>query len=629
VDRNRTSSESATVLDDLQPSLFKKFRSMVRNRTFSLLTFLLIVAFALTTEGGEVLKSVGEPNAAYRVPVGVAWLQDRLFVANSRTGTVSRIEPDAQRVTAEWKVAESLSGIAAWRDDLLLLDDHCHRLIRVRIGPDSGELQRVDEIELPKYPVHIAVSEDQSTVAVSSLWSRRLTLLTGDDHGLQRKQIVDLKFAPRLLKFLPGGLLVVADSFGSELAIVNRETGIVLNEHKVYGHNIRGLGLNAADNKLLVACQTLDPATFTTYERVFWGVLMQNGLHSLPLDRLLTPSAEADDDAQEQSTYSRSSYTSPQQYPLGTPSIGSGDPGAMVVTHNDTTLILISGVNQVAFRTARHLPFERLKTGRRPEAICLDDAQQRAFIANRFDDSITVISLAGESPVVESTISLGKLRPLSGAEQGEQSFYSASVSLDGWFSCHSCHTDGHTNGQRADTFGDEDRGAPKKVVSLLGLVSTGPWAWNGSKKQLEEQIRTSLIITMQTQISTDELPIAPLAAYLKTLQPAPSLREARGETLTADLLVSANEEFERAGCRSCHSGSAFTSDDVFDVGIHDEMGETMFNPPSLRGVSQRAPYFHDGRAASLPDVLKTSHHNPENGLTDEQIQRLTQLLESL
>jgi cytochrome c peroxidase len=218
-------------------------------------------------------------------------------------------------------------------------------------------------------------------------------------------------------------------------------------------------------------------------------------------------------------------------------------------------------------------------------------------------------------------------------EQGEQKFYDATVSLDGWFSCHSCHTDGHTNGQRADTFGDEDRGAPKKVVSLLGTASSGPWAWNGSKSHLEEQIKTSLIISMQTQIETEDLPIEPLAAYLRTLSPPPSIHTARGNfhehTFSPDLLAEAKREFDSAGCRNCHSGNAFTSQDSFDVGIHDEMGETSFNPPSLRGVSQRAPYFHDGRAKSLDEVLQSAHHDTEHPLTKPQIQRLTLFLESL
>lgn len=63
--------------------------------------------------------------------------------------------------------------------------------------------------------------------------------------------------------------------------------------------------------------------------------------------------------------------------------------------------------------------------------------------------------------------------------------------------------------------------------------------------------------------------------------------------------------------------------------VHDKMGETLFNPPSLRGVSQRAPYFHDGRAATLTDVLRSSHHDPEHPLTEEQIEWLLLLLETI
>ena len=600
-----------------------------RSKSGFLTIFFCILAMSSVGLCGEQLSSQRSTVPEYRVPVDLVCLNDALFVANSRTGSVSKIDVASATVESEWKVAESLSGIAAWRNGLLILDDHAHRLLWSLEEPESSGLEPRLSLELPQYPVDVAVSADETSVAVSSLWSRTVTLFQAHRDGLQEQRRLSLSFAPRTLMYLPDGNLVVADSFAGRLAIVDRAAGLVLKEHDVYGHNIRGLGLNHQQGKLLVACQTLDPATFTTYERVFWGVLMQNGLHSIPLDQLLSSSGDAGDTAPEEAEYSGTAYASQQRYPLGTPSIGSGDPGAMVVTENDTTLIVISGVNQLAFRTASHMPFERLKTGKRPEAICLDREQRRAFIANRFDDSITVLSLEGKAPAVETTISLGEIRELTLAEQGEQTFYDASVSLDGWFSCHSCHTDGHTNGQRADTFGDEDRGAPKKVVSLRGVADSGPWAWTGSKNSLDEQIKTSLIISMQTQIPTDELPIERLSAYLKTLPPAPSQHLARNDMPSHEMLAEARTVFESVGCQNCHAGPALTSQDTHDVGVHDEQGETLFNPPSLRGVSQRAPYFHDGRAETLADVLKTSHHNSEMPLSETQIEQLQLLLESL
>ena len=49
-------------------------------------------------------------------------------------------------------------------------------------------------------------------------------------------------------------------------------------------------------------------------------------------------------------------------------------------------------------------------------------------------------------------------------------------------SCHSCHTDGHTNGQLNDNLSDfKTFGAPKRVLSLLGKRDTMPLAWNGGR----------------------------------------------------------------------------------------------------------------------------------------------------
>ena len=578
-------------------------------------------------ENSVGLEAVSSTEPTYRVPVDLTYWNSQLWTANSRTGTVSRIDVATGKTAAEYRVAKSLSSLARWKNGLLLLDDQQHRILRCVSEIVSGDLQLVQTIPVSQYPVDIAVSTDESVVAVSSLWSRRLTLLDGTGCNLQLQQTLDLPFAPRLLKFLPDGLLIVADAFGGQLAIVETATASIVNFHSVYGHNIRGLEWNPATSRLMVACQTLDPATFTSYERIFWGVVMQNGLHSISREQLST-STDSTESIVENPAYS-GAYGSPHQYPLGTPSIGSGDPGAMAVTNSDITLLLLSGVNQIAIRTASHLPFERLQTGVRPEAICVDDTQERAFVANRFDDSITVVSLATEIPTLESTIQLGEIRPLSIAEKGEQIFHDATVSLDGWFSCHSCHTDGHTNGGRADTFGDEDKGAAKKIASLLGTADSGPWAWNGSKDSLEDQIKTSLIISMQTQLPSDQLPIASLAAYLRTLNPAPSVESARESVIAESQLMTAQTAFSAAGCRNCHAGQDFTSSDVYDVGIHDEMGETQFNPPSLLGVSQRAPYFHDGRAPTLADVLKSAHHDSQSPLTDQQIQQITLFLERL
>ena len=594
------------------------------------------------------LDAVDPDQPSWRVPVDVAWHDGMVVTANSRTGTLSFVDSETLTVLGEWHVGLNPVAIESAGSFLLLLDQSLHSLQVFRAQrQDTGRvlLQQVSTFEVPRFPVDLAVSVDGKSLAVTSLWSRILTLCSMDDSGCIRElQRVSLPFAPRRVLYAAPGMVVAADNFGGELCVVDGASGRLIRRQALHGHNIRGLAVNAQTQSLMVTCQTLDSRTFTTYERIFWGVLMQNGLHSLPLAAFLRPASSGEDgpaptlasnssygslDAYDEPEYDGSSYASPQRYPLGTPSVGSGDPGAMVVTENDTTLLLISGTSQIAFRTASHLPFERLPAGRRPESLCLNPAQSRAFVANRYDDSLTVLDLTGAAPSVAATVSLGSQRLLTAEETGERLFHDATVSLDGWFSCHSCHTDGHTNGLLADTFGDEDRGAPKKVLSLLGTGYTAPWAWNGSKTHLEDQIRTSLIISMQTQLPSDQLPIEPLAAYLRTLSPPPSLRFARGAEPDTARIEKAQVVFRSAGCSGCHSGSSYTSASIVDVGIHDEEGVTEFNPPSLRGVSQRGPWFHDGRAERLRDVLESGHHNADEPLTEDQIQLLSELLETL
>ena len=83
-------------------------------------------------------------------------------------------------------------------------------------------------------------------------------------------------------------------------------------------------------------------------------------------------------------------------------------------------------------------------------------------------------------------------------------------------SCHSCHSDGHTNGGVADTLGDGDYGAPKRVPTLLGVSESGPWAWNGSMRVLSDQIRKSLHTTLRASDVTDKQ-VEALESFLRKL----------------------------------------------------------------------------------------------------------------
>jgi cytochrome c peroxidase len=244
-------------------------------------------------------------------------------------------------------------------------------------------------------------------------------------------------------------------------------------------------------------------------------------------------------------------------------------------------------------------------------------------VANTLGDTISVIDILGRKVV--SRISLGPAILLSAADQGEQLFYTSRLTHDGWYSCHSCHTDGHSNGQLNDNFSDGSFGTPKRVLSLRGVRDTAPYAWLGTVPDLESQIRKSIQVTMQGN-RPDEKTVSDLAAYLRTLEPAPAV-DADNED--QPIVERGAGVFQEQGCARCHTAPYYTSPKTYDVGFTDEAGAARFNPPSLRGVSQTGPYFHDGRAATLEDVFQRYRHELKTDLGREETAALIAYLRRL
>ncbi len=59
------------------------------------------------------------------------------------------------------------------------------------------------------------------------------------------------------------------------------------------------------------------------------------------------------------------------------------------------------------------------------------------------------------------------------------------------------------------------------------------------------------------------------------------------------------------------------------------MGNREFNPPSLRGVSNRDSFLHDGRARSLEEVFQKERHPRGLVLTPKEVTELVAFLKTL
>jgi cytochrome c peroxidase len=407
-----------------------------------------------------------------------------------------------------------------------------------------------------------------------------------------------------------GQVVLVAGAFRGIMAAIDVEQAAVVASKRVRGHNIRGLAISGDGQRLYIAQQELIPLAHSTSDDVHWGNMIANLLVSVPLDEMC--------DSQDE-------IKSAETYYLGEPGHAAGDPGAIHSSPDGGVAILLAGVNEVALGRENDLgQFRRVPVGRGPSAARASN-DGRLFVACRFSDTISVVDIAAAKQI--SSVPLGLQREMTPAEHGEMLFYDSRLSHDGWMSCHSCHTDGHTSGQLNDNLSDGSFGAPKRVLSLLGVADTGPWAWNGDVTSLEEQVQNSISKTMQGA-APGEKDVAALVAYLKSLPPSPTPPMA-AEAEQRSQVQRGEELFHALNCQRCHTPPTYTSPLAYDAGLHDEVGNTRFNPPSLRGAVHRDAFFHDARATSLTDVIIKHKHQLKRELTPQEADALLQFLMSL
>ncbi|WP_158265570.1 cytochrome c peroxidase [Blastopirellula marina] len=562
---------------------------------------------------GAPLAQVDPSQPAYRQPEDMLLTSDgqSLLIANRGTGTLSIVDRLQQKVVAEWQVGRSLIHLTPLAGDrLLALDPVAQEAILLhRVDSQLTELARVP---LPFSPVRAAASPDGTQLVVSCVWPRKLVQLRLDGDQLTAERELILPFAPREILFEPTGqTLLVADNFGGKLALVDMAEFSLQHVREFPAHNIRAMVLSLDQTKVLFAHQMLNSLAVTNTNDIHWGLVMSNDLRWIDLARVLNP---ADD-----------FYGEGFMHPIGEPGKGGGDPTDIAVIDADQAIVTMGGTGQAGIGKHESYGLFRTNVGTHPTAVVVSPEKDIAYIANGFDDSISLVNL--KTAKTTGKFPLGPMRELSELERGEKLFHNARLSMEGWMSCHSCHTDGHTNGMTSDNLGDNSFGAPKRILSLLGKADTAPFGWLGVSPSLAAQAHKSVEQTMHGGKLADEDAQA-LATYMASLPLPPPIDQLQG-THDPAAIAHGRQIFLRNNCIKCHAPPKYTTPDLYDVGMEDKERNRKFNPPSLRGIGHRDTFFHDARATSLRDVFEVHGHELQVDLTDQQLTDLILFLKSL
>ena len=287
--------------------------------------------------------------------------------------------------------------------------------------------------------------------------------------------------------------------------------------------------------------------------------------------------------------------------------------------------------------------FTRLGSGAAPQGLCFDPTTGRTLVKNFMGRSLSVVETDGLFRFGDKTVPQSEMPTVASESltptvlSGKRIFYHASdprMSAEGYLSCASCHLDGGQDGRVWD-FNGRGEGF-RNTITLRGRSGMGQgnvhWTANFDEIQdFENDVRGAFggsgflgdadfaatsdpLGAAKAGLSTD---LDALAAYVASLGfatlPRSPYREADG-SLTPQA-VAGRAVYDSLGCASCHSGERFTDSTVGTATLHDvgtlrtTSGGRLGGPlpgidtPTLRGLWNTAPYFHDGSARTLDEVF--------------------------
>ena len=254
-----------------------------------------------------------------------------------------------------------------------------------------------------------------------------------------------------------------------------------------------------------------------------------------------------------------------------------------------------------------------------------------AYIANYFSNTISVVPMAEKDIKETRVVELGEVAledKMDGVRRGELIFHDATRCFQGWQSCATCHPDARVDGLNWDLLND-GVGNPKNTRSMLLAHKTPPAMSLGVRASAEVAVRAGFKHILFSVVSEEEANSVDF--YLQSLKPLQNKQtNNQASILNGKRIFYSSESL----CVNCHKGELYTDLNQYDVGtISPFDNQTVFDNPSLIELWRTAPYLHDGRAATIKDVLTTfnpsDRHGTTSHLSEQEIADLEAYLLSL
>lgn len=514
-------------------------------------------------------------------PEGLVWSADgkRLYASETGAGNIAEIDAIQGIVTRRFITGRYPSGLAFIGDRGLLLT--CDRGLDRLTILDSASGKVIAHIPVGRQPMHVAISPDGSLAAVSNLIPA--TAATASNHATEITLVDLTKMTVRASVHLPTG-----------------------------STNARGIAIDAEGRNAYVV-HTLGRFHLPTTQ-LDRGWVNTNALSIIDLPSATRSATVLLDQVMD----------------------GAADPWGIAIEPNGARIfITLSGVHQLAVIDRQKLT---AMIGSDPDAFTNDlSALHRDGILRRVDlpakgprgvamsadggmlavagyysGGIILLDRDAGNPV---SFPLGPQPEPDLARRGEISFHNADRCFQRWLSCATCHADARADGLNWDLLND-GIGNPKNARSMLLSHATPPVMSLGVRDSMETATRAGFIHIQFTQPDPGE--VDAVSAYLRSLQPAISPYRLPDGSLS-EAALRGEKIFHRksVGCAQCHPAPLFTNLKLKDVGTATPLdrGKTQYDVSTLVELWRTPPYLHNGRAATLREVLVEHNPNDDHGHT--------------
>ena len=583
----------------------------------------------------------------YKSPACIAFSPTGRFayVTNHTAGTLGVIDTSASKLVHEIPVGRGPWGLAVSPDGKTVFA--ANQLDHTISFVDVSQRKVVAVVKCGYDPTGLAISPDGKILYSANYISDDVSVI---DVAV-RKEVARIKSgrAPTYLALTPDGKkLLVNNSLSPQpatdknvtawVSVIDTASRKVIAEKRSPGTMLLGGGIAVSPDGKTAFCVHSRPNFTITTAQISQGWIHTNALSMIPLEgdgRVVTVLLD--------------NVNSGAANPHGVAI--SKDGGRLFVAHRGIHKISVVDLNRLRYLIRTTGP-EKLKNahvnlgflwqggrivkrvrsgGLGPTGIAICPSDQGLYAANYFSDSIVVLD--GATGKLRKTISLGGPGKMDIVRRGEFLFNDAMQCFQNWVSCASCHPRARADGVNWDLLNDGITN-PKNAKSLVGAWRTPPSMALGVRSSMEVAADKGFRFIQFIQPRADVLKA--VQAYLRDVKHIPSPYHHKADGSPDASAVRGKKVFAKAGCAVCHNPPLYTDLKMYDVGTRtgrNLKGRKEFDTPSLIELYRTGPYLHDGRAATLTEVLTRFNPDDEHGetsaLTAAEIADLVAFLMSL